>query len=86
MSDFKEWKPDGSTWDEATDLWENQGQSLTVSALADALEGVDPSLEVTVERLGGDGERQRLVVAEIGYAGSGSRPDRVVVLLTDSST
>ena len=77
--EFDEWKPDGASWDDASELWEHQGQHLTVGELVLSLQRVDPSLPVTIELHEPGGDRAVCRALVMSYVGTGQRPDGLVL-------
>jgi hypothetical protein len=67
-------------WDEAPDLWEHQGEELTVGKLRLVLKGLPDDLPLTLAMYTGDGGTATAVSpVEIGFTGKGDRPDALVV-------
>ena len=66
-------------WDQDSDLWENQGQTLTVHWLQVALRQCAPELPVRIELYDGTGERAELVPMELGFTGVGEKPSALVL-------
>ena len=76
-------EPEGPRdWDADTDLWENQGNALTVRWLQVALRQAPEDLPVRVVLYDGTSERQELLPMEIGFTGVGLRPAAVVLTVT----
>jgi hypothetical protein len=72
-------------WQSEMDLWEYQRHPLTAGHLSLG----DPAyadLPVLVAVYDGTGERAMYVPAEIGYVGSGDRPDAVVITVIPQSS
>ena len=82
MTTWDGWAPN---WGSAPDLWENQGQGLTVKKLRDAMEQMLvyragwADLPIRVELYDGTAARASLEVAEIGLWGQGDEPEAVVI-------
>lgn len=86
MGFVDEWKQDGVEWDEAPDLWEHQGEPMTVGALARALLRVNPELPVHVFVHDGTGAPLVFHPVELGYVDGGERPGAVVFTVADLGT
>ena len=66
-------------WDEQTDIWEHQGNALTVGELVSRLSDVQPDLPIMVAVVDGTGEAGITRPVEIGFTGQGDQPGAVVI-------
>ena len=65
-------------WSEQTDLWEHQGEPLTVGRLRQALASVENDLPIGIAFYDGTGQVE-LNPVEVGFTGVGSRPGALVI-------
>ena len=75
-------RPSARNWDEDTDLWEHQGQPLTVERLRFALSHADDDLPVLVTVYDETERREAIAPVEVGFTGKGDRPRAVVITAT----
>jgi hypothetical protein len=83
MPGFNEWKAEGTGWEESPELWEHQGQRLTVGELVQILAEVDPALPLRFTVYDGTAGHRLLEPVELGYVGEKDRPDALLLIVTD---
>jgi hypothetical protein len=73
-------------WDGLADLWENQGQELTVRDLVRALSTTDPALPIRVAVYDGTERRPLVMPVEVGFVGQGTAPDAVLITVNSAQS